>query len=684
MRTALVVSADETLRTRLRRSLDGRAVFAVGSDEEALRTLRFTAVDLIVKEATPIREVPALIERARQICPTAVVVCVLTADPPPEDDPAVELADFVLLHPFSASHFQSVLRQAEEKLRLLQEVTALRSTSRRLPEAPASAGGTDPGPALDLPSDVLTRMVKEFAKALSAGFDLSRVLDLFLDAVAELARPTRSAILVADQVGRQYRITAFRGLAPHVVESVALSADAGLPLWLAGEGRLIHIEEAQARASDPTAREIAREMAVLQATIAMPLMSHGELVAVLTLGQRVTGGAYSRRETEIIYNLASHLATAIRDIRVHHLLEYQKQFTERILAHMSNGVITIGPDERVVIMNRRAEEILGMAARDALNRDLRVLPSPLGDLLFETLTRGRAIHREEVQLALRSLPLEVSTYPVMGDGASTLGAVLVFEDLTAQRQVARERREADQLELLTRVVARIADEIKNPLVSIRTFMELLEERYDDAGFRSHFAAVVGRDVRRLVQMFEKLAALVNEGDYKLEVVDVRLAVEECLLELGAQPVPAAGAEARLLTFTDESTQKHVSATYSYEGRSFLVRGDRAMLKKAIAYLVWYLLRKTPGQDAKLSVSVSRLDKEDRVRITVASRTADVRADELHRIFDPIQVVQENLIDVGPCVSQRIIEAQGGRLEAKQGRAEVAFTAMLPGVPGSLA
>jgi PAS domain S-box-containing protein len=527
-------------------------------------------------------------------------------------------------------------------------------------------------------------MVKEFAKALSAGFDITRVLDLFLDAVGELARPTRSAILAADQAGRQYRIAAQRGLAPHVVESVVLSADGGLPLWLAAEGRLIHIEEAQGRATDPTAREIAKEMALLQAVIAVPLISHSELVAVLTLGQRVTGGAYSRRETEIIYNLASHLATAIRDIRVHHLLEYQKQFTERILAHMSNGVITIGPDERVVIMNRRAEEILGMAARDALNRDLRVLPSPLGDLLFETLTRGRAIHREEVQLALRGLPLEVSTYPVTGDGAATLGAVLVFEDLTQQRQAARERRETEQLELLTRVVARIADEIKNPLVSIRTFMELLEERYDDAGFRNHFASVVGRDVRRLVQMFEKLAALVNEGDYKLEVVDARLAVEECLQELGAQAVPAAGAEARLLTFVDESTQKHVSATYSYEGRTFLVRGDRSMLKKAIAYLVWYLLRKTPGQDAKLSISVSRLDKEDRVRITVASRTADVRADELHRIFDPIQVVQENLIDVGPCVSQRIIEAQGGRLEARQGRAEVAFTAQLPGVPGHAA
>ena len=680
MRTALLVSSDETLRTRLRRGLDGRAVFTATTDEEGLRTLRMTAVDLIVKDAAPARDVPAFIERARQICPTAVVVCVLPAEGmQPEDEPALDRADFVLIQPFTGSHLQGVLRQAEEKLRLLQEVTALRSSPR---PSESAVFTSDPGPALDLPSDVLTRMVKEFAKALSAGFDISRVLDLFLDAVGELARPSRSAILAADQTGRQYRIAAQRGLAPHVIESVVLSADMGLPLWLAAEGRLIHIEEAQARATDPTAREIAREMAILQSVVAIPLISHSELVAVLTLGQRVTGGAYSRRETEIIYSLASHLATAIRDIRVHHLLEYQKQFTERILAHMSNGVITIGPDERVVIMNRRAEEILGMSARDALNRDLRVLPSPLGDLLFETLTRGRAIHREEVQLALRALPLEVSTYPVTGDGASTLGAVLVFEDLTQQRQAARERREAEQLELLTRVVARIADEIKNPLVSIRTFMELLEERYDDAGFRNHFASVVGRDVRRLVQMFEKLAALVNEGDYKLEVVDARLAVEECLMELGAQAVPAAGAEARLLTFVDESTQKHVSATYSYEGRTFLVRGDRAMLKKAIAYLVWYLLRKTPGQDAKLSVSVSRLDKEDRVRITVASRTADVRADELHRIFDPIQVVQENLIDVGPCVSQRIIEAQGGRLEARQGRAEVAFTAQLPGVPGN--
>ena len=675
MRTVLLVSGDEALRARLARSFGGQSVFSAATDEEGLRTLRVTEVDLIVKEAiAPIRDVPAFVNRARQLCPTAVVVCVISADrTAPDDEEAAETADFVLLQPFTSRHLQSILRQAEEKLRLVQEVSALRA-ARTVAPSPAAI---EASPALWSAVEGTGQVVKEFAKALSAGFDLPRVLDLFLDAVSEMTQPSRSAILVADQAGRSYRVGAFRGLAPHVVESVSLPADGGLPFWLAAEGRLIQIDEAQARPTDPAAREIAREMAVLQAVVAIPLISHGDLVAVLTLGRRISGGPFSRRETEMLFNLGTHLATAIRDIRVHHLLQYQKEFSERILAHMANGVITIGPDERVVIMNRRAEDILGLPARDVLNRDLRALPSPLGDMLFEALSRSRAVNRAEVQLALRGLPLEVSTYPVLGDGTAPIGAVLVFEDLTGQRQAARERREAEQLQLLTRVVARIADEIKNPLVSIRTFMELLEERYDDSAFRHHFASVVGRDVRRLVQMFEKLAALVNEGDYKLEAVNVRAAAETCLAELGAQPAPGSTGDAYLLAFLDESTQKHVVATFSAEGDPLLIRADQAMITRAMSYLIWYLLRKTPGQDAKLSVSVSRVDKEDRVRITVASRTAEVRADELGRIFDPIQVVQENLIDVGPCVSQRIVEAMGGRLEIRQSRSETSFVATLP-------
>ncbi|MEX2224702.1 MAG: PAS domain-containing protein [Candidatus Rokuibacteriota bacterium] len=672
MKTVLLVSASEALRPRLLRALEDTSVFTATSDEEALRTLRITEMELIVKEATPpLKNLAPFITRARHLCPTAVIVAVLTPDSTTsEDESAAEAADFVLLQPFTTRHLQSLLKQAEDKLRLLQEVAALRAARRPAVESSQEA----PGPSAS--SHALTQMAKEFAKALAAGFDLPRVLDQFLDGVGELARPSRCAILLADPGTRHYRVAAYRGLAPHVVESLILDADGGLPLWLATENRLIQIEEAQGRLADPATREIARELAVLQSVVAIPLSSHGELVGILTMGQRISGGGYRRDETETLFNLGTHLATAVRDIRVHHLLQYEKEFNERILARMSSGVITIDPDQKVVAINGRAAEILGMPPGEVLQRDLRVLPSPLGDMLFEALSKGRSVTRVEVQLALRSLPLEVSTYPVMGDHTEPMGAVLVFEDLTAQRLLAQERRSAEQLQLLTQVVARIADEIKNPLVSINAFMELIGERYDDATFRNQFSSVVGRDVRRLVQIFDKLAALVNDGDYKRETLDLRQMAEECLGELGAQALPAGDGEARLLTFTDESTQKHVTATLSHEGPSFLVRGDHAMFKKAMSYLVWYLLRKTPGPEAKIAVSISHLTSDDRVRLTVASRTAEVRAEELQGIFDPIQVVQENLIDVGPSVSQRILESQGGRLEAKHGRGEVSFTASL--------
>ena len=170
----------------------------------------------------------------------------------------------------------------------------------------------------------------------------------------------------------------------------------------------------------------------------------------------------------------------------------------------------------------------------------------------------------------------------------------MFEDLTAQRLLAQERRGAEQLQLLTQVVARIADEIKNPLVSINAFMELIGERYDDATFRNQFSSVVGRDVRRLVQIFDKLAALVNDGDYKRETLDLRAGggrVPGRAGRAGPSRRRGAGAPAHL------HRRVHPEARHRDpvpRGLPLLVRGDHAMFKKAMSYLVWYLLRKTPG------------------------------------------------------------------------------------------
>jgi nitrogen fixation/metabolism regulation signal transduction histidine kinase len=332
---------------------------------------------------------------------------------------------------------------------------------------------------------------------------------------------------------------------------------------------------------------------------------------------------------------------------------------------MSSGVIPIGRDQRIGTINRRAEDILQLSASEVLKQDLRALPSPLGDMLFDTLKTGRAAARHEIQLALRGLWLEVSTYPVRGEDGAPLGAVLVFEDLTAQKQLLTQKRQVEQTQLLTRVVARIADEIKNPLVSINTFMELIGERYDDPDFRRHFSSVVRRDVRRLVEVFEKLAGLVTEGELNFTTVDVHTVVDDVVTAI---------------ELVDEVPARPLQLDVTRETTPQVVKIDPAQLRKALSYLIWYLAHNSPPDQARVSVSVARhAEREggEGVRILVGSRTASVPAEKLHRVFDPVQMVQESLIDVGPAVSQRLVEAVGGQLAVRQGRHELHFLVTLP-------
>ncbi len=647
MNTILLVTPDDGLRTRLLAALDDYSAFIAQNDTEALKILRLIDVDVVLRDCTAMpRGLEAFVARVKEAMPAALTIALGASDE--EGD----LADFRLAATFGGRDLDAVLRQTRERLRLTREVAALRSAA--VPEPPAPVG--DPGESWD--GAALARVLKEFTRAFAAGFDLPRVLEMFLDAITELVRSTRVALLLPDDAGLDYRVAAHRGLAPQLVDSVRLPADAGLARWLTAQGRPARIHEQ----TDPT---IIRELKLLQSVLAVPMLAHGDLVAILVVGQPVVGSTYGRRETETLFDLATHLATAIRDIALHHQLQREKEFTERILEHMSSGVITIGRDQRVGTMNRRAEEILQLTASSVVNEDLRALPSPLGDMLYDTLRSGRTVARVELQLALRGLWLEVSTYAVRGDDSLPMGAVLVFEDRTAQKELAARRRQAEQTQLLTRVVARIADEIKNPLVSINTFIELIGERYDDPDFRKHFSTVVRRDVRRLVEVFEKLAGLVTEGELNFTTVDVRQLVDDVVAAI---------------ELADDAPGNPLQLDVKCEGDSLLVKVDPTQLRRAVAYLVWYLTHNSPADQARVSIVVDRHGEREAgeaVRIQVLSRTASVAPDKLQRVFDPVQMVQESLIDVGPAVSQRLVEAVGGQLTLRHGRNELGFVVSLP-------
>src|SRR5262249_60222126 len=102
----------------------------------------------------------------------------------------------------------------------------------------------------------------------------------------------------------------------------------------------------------------------------------------------------------------------------------------------------------------------------------------------------------------------------------------------------------------------------------------------------------------------------------------------------------------------------------------VVKVDPAQLRKALSYLIWYLAHNSPHDQARVSVSVARhaeREGSEGVRILIGSRTASGAPEKLHRVFDPLQMVQERPIYGGPAGSQPPGGAAGGPAPSRPAR-----------------
>ncbi|NOZ64557.1 MAG: hypothetical protein GXO71_06470, partial [Caldiserica bacterium] len=77
----------------------------------------------------------------------------------------------------------------------------------------------------------------------------------------------------------------------------------------------------------------------------------------------------------------------------------------------------------------------------------------------------------------------------------------------------------------------MAHEVRNPLVSIKTFSQLLPEKYLDMDFRDEFSQMVVEEVDRLSIMLDLLERFAHPGEPIRSLESVNEVIEEVLLEL---------------------------------------------------------------------------------------------------------------------------------------------------------
>jgi signal transduction histidine kinase len=131
-------------------------------------------------------------------------------------------------------------------------------------------------------------------------------------------------------------------------------------------------------------------------------------------------------------------------------------------------------------------------------------------------------------------PAICSTTSLKDRAGKILGAVGVFNDLSRLKELEADKRRAERLASVGALAAGIAHEIKNPLVAIKTFAELLPERFTDEDFREDFSKIVIREIDRIDDLVDRLRGLATPHVQHLARLDVRVPIEETLALLRGQ------------------------------------------------------------------------------------------------------------------------------------------------------
>ncbi len=222
------------------------------------------------------------------------------------------------------------------------------------------------------------------------------------------------------------------------------------------------------------------------------------------------------------------------------------------------------------------------------------------------------------------------------------------------RQLERQSNHSEKLISLGTLAAGLAHEIRNPLVSIRTFSELIGDENNDADFYREFKSVVGRDVTRITAIIENISAFAENSQVKTGPVNIKEVIN------GVYDIAKT-----------EFTRAGVSFEKP-ESDMPLVQGNYSQLLQVFLNLFQNAIHALEGRNSPCVKIGFRLESDEAGCQTLIVSVADNGAgiDEIvkARIFDPFittkatgdQVVRRGM-GLGLAIVKRIIEAHNGSI-----------------------
>ncbi|WP_267386455.1 ATP-binding protein [Sphingomonas sp. GC_Shp_3] len=312
-------------------------------------------------------------------------------------------------------------------------------------------------------------------------------------------------------------------------------------------------------------------------------------------------------------------------------LESRRALIEAVLSGVTAGVISIGRDGMIRLINRSAATLLKTGDGNPVGRQLSLMAPELGALIASE--DREAIVEVDAGGEAKTLAVKITR--------AAEGPILTFDDITGQLLDQRRAAWSD-------VARRIAHEIKNPLTPIQLAAERLQRRYgkqivaDDGTFARLTDTIVRQvgDLRRMVDEFSSFARMPKP-----------MFRRESLLDLARQTL-----------FLHEVAHPQIRFVLQYDEPGPALICDRRQISQALTNIVKNAVEAIEAKGESAEGAVSMALSNDSMSATIVVRDTGVGLPaNRDRIVEPYVTTRARGTGLGLAIVTKIVEEHFGTI-----------------------
>jgi two-component system nitrogen regulation sensor histidine kinase GlnL len=342
-------------------------------------------------------------------------------------------------------------------------------------------------------------------------------------------------------------------------------------------------------------------------------------------------------------------------------------FNRLVQGELTVATLVFDTHQQLRLQSPDAARMLGLEGPFAALQHAKTFPQPVCDLVQKALhTDATASNTQLFQRqGTPPLPLRLTALPLMhADGRNSVAVFI--QDVSLARRLEADMRQLDRLASVGTLAAEMAHEVRNALVAVKTFVDLLLEQNPQAE--------LGETVQREIKRMDAIVAQVLKYSRPSAADFSPTGIHELL-------------ERTLQLVRPRCDGRNITVVTRFAAQPDLVHGNEGYLEQAILNLLLNATEAMTG-DGTLTVETDRVAgvtgaslpdaAAQPIRIVIRDTGAGIASEHLARLFEPFFTTKPNGTGLGLAITRRIVHEHRGLItaESEPGRG-TAFQILLP-------